>query len=73
MFLNGSIFIRSFLQSMRSYVRSFVSPCVRASITKCAIMYREQTAGSRSTIFRTQMHVDKIPSPANFHPNGQRR
>ena len=50
----------------RSYVRLFVHP-----ITKCTIMYYEETAGARSTNFCTRVHVDKIHLPANFYPNPQ--
>ena len=42
---------------------------VRASVhlvTKCTIMYCEQTAGPRRANFCTYMHVDKIASLAIF-------
>ena len=42
---------------------------VRASATKCTIMYNEQTAGSRSANFCILRQVDNVPSPNNFHPN----
>ena len=59
-------------QGVCSFVRLLVRPCVRASFTKCTIMYGEQTAGPRSAKFCTHMYVDKVPLPANFHPNPQR-
>ena len=52
-------------------VRSLVRSIVRA-VTKCTIVYREQTAEPRSANCCTHIHVDKIPAPANFHPNSQR-
>ena len=61
MVLNSDILVGRV--NVRTYVRS--------SATKCAIIYYEQTAGHRSAIFYTDMHVDKIRSPANFDLNSQ--
>ena len=59
---NCVIFARS--TSVRHFVRS--------SVTKCTIIYCEQTGKSRSAIFCTNMHVDKVHSHSNVHPNRQR-
>ena len=45
---------------------------VRTSFTKCMIMYYEQTSRPSSANFCTHLHLDKVPSPANFHQNRQR-
>ena len=56
----------------RHVVCSFVHAIVRATFTKCTIMYCKQMAGPRSANSCTHIHVGNIPSPANFHPNPQR-
>ena len=50
--------------------RRLVRSSIRTSLTKRTIIYNEQTVGPRGSIFCTLMHVDKIPLPADFHPNG---
>ena len=42
---------------------------VRSSVTKCTIMYYEQTAGQRSANFCIRIHVDKAPFQAKFYPS----
>ena len=68
-----------FLRSMngvmlggRMFVHLFVRPFVRASVTKYAIMYYEQTAGSRSVISCTCMQVDNILLHVDSHSSPQR-
>ena len=39
-----------------------VSPSIRGPVTKFALMYREQMAGTRNADFGTRMHVKKIRS-----------
>ena len=39
---------------------------------KCMIMYYKQMAGPRTVNFCRHMHVDKIPSHANFQPHRRR-
>ena len=58
--LNGVILAGSM------HVRPSVNAYVRHEI------YRKQTAGPRSANFYEHMQVDKINSPANFHPDRQR-
>ena len=51
-------------------IRQYGRLSVYASFTKCKIMYCEQTAWPES--INSYMHVDKVSSSANFHPNHQR-
>ena len=47
---------------------AYVSPSVRMYATKC---HREQTAGHKSAILCTHMHVDKVSSPEIFQRHRQ--
>ena len=49
-----------------------VHSSLRSSVTKCTIMYREQTAEHESANCCLRMHIDKVCSPADFHSNLQR-
>ena len=51
------------MYSGRQHVRSFARP---ATFTKCAIMYREETARPRRANFCIRLQVDKLRSPAIF-------
>ena len=44
----------------------------RSSLTKCTIVYRNQTAELRNTDFGTSMHYVMVRMPADFHSNRQR-
>ena len=55
------------LQAGRMLVNSSVPP-----ITKCTIIYYEQTARPRSANLCAHIHVDKLPQPSNFCLNCQR-
>ena len=58
-------------QVVCSFVRLIVRTYVRPS-RNVRLCTSNKLAEPRGAIFCIHIHIDKVPSPANFHPNGQR-